>query len=41
MSALTEEGVAAVKCLACDRLLESRVEIKLKVRGLVSGFGWF
>ncbi|GAB4823643.1 hypothetical protein N2152v2_010689 [Parachlorella kessleri] len=30
MSTLTEEGVGAVKQVACDRLLNSRVEIKLK-----------
>ena len=30
MSTLTEEGVAAVKTAACDRLLASRVEVKLK-----------
>lgn len=32
MSTLTEEGVAAVKTAACDRLLASRVEVKLKGR---------
>lgn len=32
MSALTEDGVARVKALACDRLLASRVEVKLKSR---------
>lgn len=31
MSTLTEEGVSAVKQVACDRLLNSRVEVKLKV----------
>ena len=31
MSTLTEEGIAAVKQAACDRLLSSRVEVKLKV----------
>ncbi|KAL6785755.1 NGB1 [Auxenochlorella protothecoides x Auxenochlorella symbiontica] len=30
MSTLTEEGVSVVKQIACDRLLASRVEIKLK-----------
>jgi nucleolar GTP-binding protein len=30
MSALTEEGVAAVKAAACERLLASRVEVKLR-----------
>nr|XP_043606011.1 nucleolar GTP-binding protein 1-like [Erigeron canadensis] len=30
MSTLTEEGVMAVKNAACDRLLEQRVEIKMK-----------
>ena len=30
MSTLTEEGVAAVKQAACDKLLASRVEVKLK-----------
>lgn len=30
MSTLTEEGVSGVKQLACDRLLSSRVEVKLK-----------
>ena len=32
MSALSEEGVMAVRSAACDRLLASRVDIKLKVR---------
>jgi nucleolar GTP-binding protein len=32
MSTLTEEGVSAVKSAACDRLLASRVEVKLKSR---------
>lgn len=32
MSTLTEEGVSAVKCVACDKLLASRVEVKLKSR---------
>jgi hypothetical protein len=31
MSTLTEEGVMAVKQVACDRLLASRVEMKLQV----------
>ena len=31
MSTLTEEGVMAVKQVACDRLLASRVEAKLQV----------
>ena len=31
MSTLTEEGVMAVKHVACDRLLASRVEAKLQV----------
>ncbi|XP_074272738.1 nucleolar GTP-binding protein 1 [Silene latifolia] len=30
MSALTDEGVTAVKNAACDRLLEQRVELKMK-----------
>ncbi|KAI8107345.1 hypothetical protein M9434_001987 [Picochlorum sp. BPE23] len=30
MSTLTEEGVSHVKTVACDRLLASRVEVKLK-----------
>ena len=30
MSTLTEEGVSGVKTAACDRLLASRVEVKLK-----------
>ncbi|KAL4439792.1 hypothetical protein ABPG75_002793 [Micractinium tetrahymenae] len=30
MSTLTEDGISAVKQLACDRLLSSRVEVKLK-----------
>lgn len=30
MSTLNEDGVGAVKSLACDRLLSSRVEVKLK-----------
>lgn len=30
MSTLTEDGVGVVKSLACDRLLASRVEVKLK-----------
>lgn len=30
MSTLTEDGVSAVKNLACDRLLASRVELKMK-----------
>ena len=33
MSTLTEEGVGQVKQVACDRLLNSRVEVKLKVGG--------
>lgn len=33
MSTLTEEGVMAVKQAACDRLLASRVETKLQVKG--------
>ncbi|KAG7672340.1 hypothetical protein Ndes2437B_g02294 [Nannochloris sp. 'desiccata'] len=32
MSTLTEEGVSAVKTAACDRLLATRVEVKLKGR---------
>ena len=32
MSTLTEDGVSAVKTAACDRLLTSRVEVKLKGR---------
>jgi len=32
MSTLSEEGVMAVKQTACDRLLSSRVEMKMKVR---------
>jgi hypothetical protein len=31
MSTLTEDGISAVKQVACDRLLSSRVEVKLKV----------
>lgn len=31
MSTLTEDGIAHVKQVACDRLLSSRVEVKLKV----------
>lgn len=31
MSALNEEGVMAVRSTACDRLLASRVDLKLKV----------
>jgi len=31
MSALNEEGVMAVRSAACDRLLASRVDLKLKV----------
>lgn len=31
MSTLTEDGVSAVKQAACDRLLASRVEVKMKV----------
>ncbi len=31
MSTLSEEGVMAVKQTACDRLLSSRVEMKMKV----------
>ncbi len=31
MSTLTEDGVMAVKQMACDRLLASRVEAKLQV----------
>ena len=34
MSTLNEEGVINVKQVACDRLLSSRVEMKLKVRRL-------
>ena len=34
MSTLSEEGVMAVKQTACDRLLSSRVEMKMKVRVL-------
>ena len=43
MSTLTEDGISAVKQLACDRLLSSRVEVKLKVGGAggwVAGSGW-
>lgn len=32
MSTLTEEGVASVKSIACDKLLMSRVDLKLKGR---------
>lgn len=32
MSTLTEEGVASVKSIACDKLLTSRVDLKLKSR---------
>ena len=32
MSTLSEEGVMEVKQTACDRLLSSRVEMKMKVR---------
>ena len=32
MSTLSEEGVMAVKQTACNRLLRSRVEMKMKVR---------
>ena len=39
MSTLTEDGIAAVKQVACDRLLCSRVEVKLKVCGWGSGGG--
>ena len=35
MSALNEEGVMAVRSAACDRLLASRVDLKLKVRSIV------
>jgi hypothetical protein len=38
MSTLTEDGISAVKQLACDRLLSSRVEVKLKVGGAVGGW---
>lgn len=39
MSTLTEDGISAVKQIACDRLLSSRVEVKLKVgAGLQLGF---
>ena len=31
MSALNEEGVMSVRSAACDRLLASRVDLKLKV----------
>lgn len=31
MSALSEEGVMAVRSTACDRLLATRVDLKLKV----------
>lgn len=31
MSALNEEGVMSVRSTACDRLLASRVDLKLKV----------
>jgi hypothetical protein len=31
MSTLTEDGIGHVKQVACDRLLASRVEVKLKV----------
>lgn len=34
MSALTEEGVIAVKNAACERLLQQRVEIKMKSKKL-------
>ncbi|KAK3281987.1 hypothetical protein CYMTET_10256 [Cymbomonas tetramitiformis] len=33
MSTLTEEGVSAVKTAACDKLLVSRVEMKLRSKG--------
>ena len=32
MSTLSEEGVMEVKQIACDRLLSSRVEMKMKVQ---------
>ena len=35
MSTLVEEGVMAVKQAACDRLLASRVEMKMQVRELL------
>ncbi len=35
MSTLTEDGISHVKQVACDRLLSSRVEVKLKVRQMV------
>ena len=35
MSTLTEEGVMAVKLAACERLLASRVELKMQVRPLL------
>ena len=35
MSALNEEGVMAVRSAACDRLLASRVDLKLKVRRII------
>lgn len=41
MSTLTEEGVMAVKHVACDRLLASRVEAKLQVGpGLLCPLNW-
>lgn len=36
MSALNEEGVMAVRSAACDRLLASRVDLKLKVRSYLT-----
>ncbi len=36
MSTLTEVGVGHVKQVACDRLLNSRVELKLKVRAALT-----
>lgn len=35
MSTLVEEGVMAVKQAACDRLLASRVEMKMQVQELL------
>ena len=40
MSTLSEEGVMAVKQTCCDRLLASRVEQKLQVRGVAWGAGF-
>lgn len=39
MSTLTEQGILDVKQAACDRLLNTRVELKLKGKRITGGWG--